>query len=282
MGLPKSTNVRFDNLTPQFEIPTTTTTYNLINSQTSNQRTSIVSSGVGKNASSNSFIFPLPTNFNYKKYYMWNQKDHDFIKDKAASFLAGTADTVAKSDSLRNMASGVLQNSKDAANSFIDYIRNMNPESGTDAAVYLAQKAYGSDVDMVNYHREKAINPLRKLYFQGMDLRTFDFNFDLIPQSKNENERFLQAYKALKLDATPLINESDIFYTYPAKFTVSVTVNGKEIFTLGNLRCVNAGFNMNDMRFREDGLPMIYTLSLTFQESEIADRNTERNSGLRI
>lgn len=280
MGLPKSTNVRFDNLTPQFEIPSTTVTYNLINNQTSSQRTSIVASGA--TAGKNGYIFPLPVNFNYKKYFMWNQKDHDFIKDKVASFLASTSNTVAKSNSLEDAASGVLSQFKDATSSMFDSLKKMNAESGVDAALYLAQKKYGADIDMINYNRDKAVNPLRKLYFQGMDLRTFDFSFDLIPQNESENNKFLQAYRQLKSAATPIINAGDIFYQYPCKFRVDITVNNRTIFSLGNLRCVNAGFNINDMRFREDGLPMVYNISLTFQESEIADQSVESSSGLLI
>lgn len=280
MGLPKSTNVRFDNLTPQFEIPSTSTVYNLLNEQTSVQRTSIVANGSAVSRSgSTGWIFPLPVNFNYKKYYMWNQKDHDFIKYKASEFLADNAETVANSNSLKDAVSGIFDNTKNEASAILDEVKKVNAETGVNATLYLLQKKYGSDIETVNYQMGRTINPLRKLYFQGMDLRTFDFSFDLIPQNESENKKFLSSYKALKLAATPTINPNEIFYNYPCKFSVSISVDYKTVFTLSNLRCVNAGFNMNEMKFRADGLPNVYNITLTFQESEVADQSVESTSG---
>lgn len=282
MGLPYNNNPRFDNLTPQFAIPSKNPVYNLVNSQTTSQRTVIHTSG----RSSMDIIFPLPTNLNYKKYYQWQAKDTDFLKDKAAKLggsLATKLSSINSTEKGKAVFNELMGDAGEALMDGIDMVKNMSGEEATNAALYLLQKKYGSDIEMVNYNMNRAVNPLKKLYFQGMDLRTFDFNFDIIPQNKEENERFLSSYRSLRSAATPEINPDKIFYQYPMKFRVEIyTADSKLIFGLGNLCCVNAGFNINEMKFRSDGLPMVYNLSLTFQESEIADRTVENSSGLMI
>ena len=113
-----------------------------------------------------------------------------------------------------------------------------------------------------------------------MDLRTFDLNFDLIPQNKEESKGFMSSYLSFKKTATPVIDANKPFYKYPPMFEVYISINGKRLFFMNHLCCVNAGFNISDMRFREDGYPLSYTLNLTFQESELADQTREEANGL--
>lgn len=128
-----------------------------------------------------------------------------------------------------------------------------------------------------------ALNPRLELAFNGMQLRTHDYRFMMIPRNARESNEIRQIHEVLRLAMHPgnafTVDSYATFLEYPYEFTISFwDVDGNAIpglpyipdSFLTNLTIVA---NPNSSQFFEDGSPTSYMMGLSFAEAQALSRN---------
>ena len=128
-----------------------------------------------------------------------------------------------------------------------------------------------------------ALNPRLELAFNGMQLRTHEYRFMMIPRNARESNEIQQIHEVLRLAMHPgnafTADPYATFLEYPYEFTISFwDVDGNAIpglpyipdSFLTNLTIVA---NPNSSQFFEDGSPTSYMMGLSFAEAQTLTRN---------
>lgn len=132
-----------------------------------------------------------------------------------------------------------------------------------------------------NFARTRnAINPKKETLFKDLSFRTYRFRYTLAPKSQNESKIIQEIIKTLRFYALPELNETKLFYTFPAEFEIKLMKGSEENSAIPRIApCVlkNVGVNYapNTSVWANlpDGFPPSVDLMLEFQELEIIDRN---------
>ena len=125
-----------------------------------------------------------------------------------------------------------------------------------------------------------AINPKKETLFKDISFRNYRFRYTLAPRSQNESMIIQEIIKTLRFYALPELNESKLYYTFPAEFEIKLMKGGEENAAIPRIApcilknvSVNYTPNSNIWGNLPDGFPPMVEMSLEFQELEIIDRN---------
>ena len=142
----------------------------------------------------------------------------------------------------------------------------------------------------VNTVRGSATNPQKTLFFNGVDLRSFDFSFSLFPESPEEADTIKQIIREIKYHTLPKIQSlaadptgdagaalgtafSKAFLEYPAVVFINLLGVDESHFTKFK-PCMVKGFNVSyggagNATIAEGGVPAQVDFALSLQEIEI-------------
>lgn len=177
-------------------------------------------------------------------------------------------------------------------------------DAGTALAVQRTARRFGMNqiAGAVGSATGIAINPNNRNIFNGVALRSFRFQFKLIPTSEFESRTIDKIIKFFRVNMYPDLgtnigNQSDgmsITLKYPSKFEITMeygdlTDNGlsntKQVAT-GILPCFLQGFdavyNPNAMAFHRDGSPQEVDISMNFIEERALNRSDVENDRLDV
>ena len=128
-----------------------------------------------------------------------------------------------------------------------------------------------------------ALNPRLELAFNGMQLRTHEYRFMMIPRNARESNEIQQIHEVLRLAMHPgnafTVDPYATFLEYPYEFTISFwDVDGNAIPGLpyipdSFLTNMTIVANPNSSQFFEDGSPTSYMMGLSFAEAQTLTRN---------
>ena len=128
-----------------------------------------------------------------------------------------------------------------------------------------------------------AINPQKQVLFDGIDFRSFQFSFTFSPKSFAESDIVNQIIKKFKYHAAPKIGSGVVgsfFFMPPSSFIIEYLYNGATNTYINRIaECVLEDVNVNYASngiwsaFDGTGAPTQITLSLSFKEIELIDRN---------
>ena len=172
-------------------------------------------------------------------------------------------------------------------------------DAGTALAVQRTARRFGMNqiAGAVGSATGVAINPNNRNIFNGVALRSFRFQFKLIPTSQFEAETIDKIIKFFRVNMYPDLgtvigNQSDgmsITLKYPSKFDITMEYgdltdtglsNTKQVAT-GILPCFLQGFdavyNPNAMAFHKDGSPQEVDISMNFIEERALNRSDVEN-----
>jgi len=144
----------------------------------------------------------------------------------------------------------------------------------------LANKMTG---DLVNFTQGQAVNPMKEQMLEGVEFRSFNFNFSFYPRSKKEAARvndIIWNFKTAMLPDTFGSDESSAdvenYFNYPN--IVDIKWNGDIAKTMdGFLPCVITDCNVKyGEKFAtfEDGQPVSVTMDLGVTEIKILTQET--------
>lgn len=124
-------------------------------------------------------------------------------------------------------------------------------------------------------------NPQQQMMFEGIDFREFDLQFIFTPTSSGEAETIKQIIKQLRLAAAPTRNTGvgGFFFTPPSVFDIRFLFNGEVNSNITPVRpcvlkSVSVDYAPNGWAAMRDGAPVQTSLSLSFKEIELVDRNS--------
>jgi len=125
--------------------------------------------------------------------------------------------------------------------------------------------------------------------FDGIDFRTFDFSFTFSPSSRPESDTVRDIIKTFKYHAAPKIGSGMVgsfFFMPPSSFVIEYIYNGgaddggsTNQYLNRIAECVLTDVSVNYSQngiwsaFDGTGAPTQITLSLSFKEIELIDRN---------
>jgi hypothetical protein len=120
-------------------------------------------------------------------------------------------------------------------------------------------------------------NPHSTVFFKGINLRTFTWNWYLVPRSKADSQSLRSIVNALKKATLPSIDGSIL--TYPNFVTPSI--KGENAIDMKFKRCMvgdlGIDYTPDAQAFHEDGAPVSCNLSITFKEIEIFTQEDVEN-----
>lgn len=127
-----------------------------------------------------------------------------------------------------------------------------------------------------------AFNPQLQVLFQGIDFRTFEFEFTLTPYSQEESKQIQDIIYQFKYASAPEIKkngwfEQGMYMTIPDTFNIQFMYDGKEnpnVHKIGECVLTNVSVDSatNGWSTFNDGSPVQYKLKLQFQETIIVDK----------
>ena len=118
-----------------------------------------------------------------------------------------------------------------------------------------------------------AANPKKEQLFRNIDFRTFSFNYQFFPRSKEEAQKVQAIIKTFKLHMHPEFKDASHFlYTYPSEFDIYYYQNGQENMNIHrHTSCVLTDMNISYtpqgiLSTFEDGMPTQINVQLQFKE----------------
>ena len=188
-----------------------------------------------------------------------------FLVATGAAAMGGDATQIAKS--LVAGTEGIL---KDQTARAIGAVAEL---AGAEGAEQLVKKAFG-----------EADNPYMEVLFDSMSLRTFTYNFNFAPKSKEEAyevQRIIQLFRFhMAPELRPGVNR---FLGLPSQFDIhymflsSAGQDSENNFYNRIARCVlqdcKVNYTPNGVKSFEDGGPTATTMTLTFKEIELLTKD---------
>lgn len=117
-----------------------------------------------------------------------------------------------------------------------------------------------------------AINPHVALVFDGVNLKTYEFNWTLSPRSQQEADVIRNIVNTIKKSMHPTYDATKGFLEYPSLATPQLLgVNNNYTFTFapGFIKNLSVDYAPNGMAFNRGGIPSVVNLSFSFEEGRI-------------
>ena len=87
------------------------------------------------------------------------------------------------------------------------------------AAGALGQESINSEA-AISAELGVVMNPRKEQMFQGIDMRTFAFNFVFIPRNEEEAETVAKIIKVFRFHAYPELSANSAFFNFPSEFEI--------------------------------------------------------------
>lgn len=140
---------------------------------------------------------------------------------------------------------------------------------GADFQVYAAGQAAQVNDAFVR-ETGKVLNPNLQLLFQGPELRSFNFTFQLSARNQGEANNIRQIIRFFKKNMAPTKSDNDIFLKSPNVFKISYSEKVKKSlnkFKTCALRSFSVDYTpLGTYMTFEDGTMVSYSLTMAFQE----------------
>jgi hypothetical protein len=141
----------------------------------------------------------------------------------------------------------------------------------------------GIDENVVNFFAKKIRSPNTNTTFQGVNIRTFGFDFKMVADSKQESEQIKDIIEFFRQNSYPEITGGQGFISYAKfpplwniQFLFKKNVNQHmPAIDFCFLQGVSTVYNTQETAFYEEtGAPFDVTVSLSFIESRAHNKNS--------
>ena len=141
--------------------------------------------------------------------------------------------------------------------------------TGNEGAVPLANKVFG-----------RADNPFVEVFFNTMNVRTFQYNFNFAPRNEAETMEIQQIIQLFRFHMAPDLQEVNSRYlTLPSEFDIHYMYKASNGNSYENdyygrigtcvLENVSTNYTPNGVKSFADGAPTQITMSVQFRETEV-------------
>lgn len=147
--------------------------------------------------------------------------------------------------------------------------------AGGALAGVLTSSALGGEIqNRVRRSQGQTINPRQYMMFKAPELRSFSFNFSMIPQSEKEANDATRIVKFFRRASYPALNATGYTYIFPDLFKISIG-NNDSMIRIPEVACtgVEVTYNSNTQSFFTRGnIPVQVDLGVSFQEMKAITR----------
>lgn len=166
----------------------------------------------------------------------------------------------------------------DGASSFVDFMKSGVDMASPAARVAAARFTPGQTLGgAVRLNAQASVNPNTRVLFDRVQLRTFAFNFKMIPTSRRESEEIEKIIKHFRTEMYPRLIAGNTGYEFPNAFRINISHKGTEAKFQKVPDCflqrVNTTYNATTGAFHKDGYPSEVDVSLLFQEMAALDKD---------
>lgn len=178
--------------------------------------------------------------------------------------LAGFATGLGKSDTLSGMSkSGLLGETQSM---FVRMLANQVSTIGKLAEIGTRTR----------------LNPFREVLFEGMDRRSFNFNYNFFPDNETESRRIQDIISTFRTHMHPELSANKLFYVYPSEFELEYYYKDKRNeylhkFATCALTDMKIEYGGEQFSSFKDGQPVEIRMSLTFEELELLDTKAAKD-----
>jgi hypothetical protein len=157
------------------------------------------------------------------------------------------------------------------AGSLVNKAKKLN----TAAAASIAARQFRQDgiANTIDFSKKQVIAPNTNTSFQNTGIRSFGFNFKMMPKSKSEADMITKIIKTFRENMYP--KGTDVILTYPPIWTMKFYdgMTGRENRKIPKIyECyltgMTATYNGTTNMFHEDGSPVETDVSVQFQETK--------------
>lgn len=139
----------------------------------------------------------------------------------------------------------------------------------------LTSSALGGEIqNRVRRAEGKTINPRQYMMFKAPEMRSFSFNFSMIPQNEKEANDAVRIVKFFRRASYPELTATGFAYTFPDLFKISIG-NNDSMIRIPEVACtgVEVTYNSNTQSFFTRGnIPVQIDLGISFQEMKAITR----------
>lgn len=256
---------------PKYQIPDQLQVNNLVSSGSNSLAYFKICEFTHAGVNGETWFFPLPNNVSYQTGYDWTT-------ESLGQFVG---------DSIENISKAIKGDKTMSGMSTFDSILSILGKGLKETAMGKVSNmkvgnVSGSTILNAGF-REMGVayNPNEQLFFQGMKLRDFEFEFPFAPTSTKEANYIRSGVRKLILAASPEYAEKQFYFTYPSKFSISIFIENYKLFELQQLRITSINCNMNPdgvLTWHEDYFPTSISLSVGFKESIIATKDVFKSN----
>ena len=140
--------------------------------------------------------------------------------------------------------------------------------------------------------RGYAINPQVQMIYQGVSLREFQLSFVFTPKSADDSRQIDAIIRMFKYHSLPSLqagsqtSTDSMFLVAPSIFNVDFLINSKQNIYLPKygdcvLENIDVNYAPNGFAAFDSGAPVQTTLTLSFKETEILDKQKIKSGSLR-
>ena len=207
---------------------------------------------------------PMPLNLNSSISTDWQQQEVSVAGYalKHAGVSAGSFfDKVSKMG-----ATAALENIWDAS--------KVMEGLGNDAKSLMARsKESNSQVNGI----KMALNPRMEMLFKGINFKSFQFQFMLVPLSQKDSEDIAEAVFQIQKACVPDLQFGKMFMSWPDTWNIRFESSEKYIMSINECCCTNIGINYTpnaqSSTMHPDNAPLAVELSLDFTEILISTKD---------
>ena len=162
--------------------------------------------------------------------------------------------------------------------------KNLSDALGTGAEAAVANKFLGKDAKyggILSAATGTAANPKKEQVFQGVEFRTFTFEYQFYPRDEFEAANILNIIYEFKYHMHPEFkSELNYVWIYPSEFDIIYYTGGKENLNLHkHTSCVLTDMQVNytpngNFSVFDNGMPTQINLSMSFKELQLASKET--------
>ena len=192
-----------------------------------------------------------------------------------AGIKSGTGLGKAAFDAVVNEGSGLIDG----------LVNGITNDAGALGALKVASKINDTAASAVSSATRVALNPNARTLFQSVPIRSFTFQFKLVPNNAREVTRIESIIKKFREALYPEeigFDQIALGYKFPDPFEIKMYYNDEEIFTRilpSYLRDVSVTYNSQGMGFYRDGGFTDAEISLTFTEMRPLNKTDVREQG---
>lgn len=118
--------------------------------------------------------------------------------------------------------------------------------------------------------KQRTPNPKKQALFNGINPRTFNLSYTLVPHSLQEAKAIEKIVKILIENSLPELTETESFYKFPAEFLISYkNVEGMPKISPCVCTQIETNYTSNTIQLFHSGHSVQTRISLSFMETEL-------------